>query len=232
MVNFLMSGPIMVMQLIREDAINKFQEVAGPEDPVSASKMGYETIRGNYGTDLLQNVLLSATTIEEVEKFSEYFFGKHPPPATSETNTVVLKNSSCCIVKPHAVRNGHLGGIMCMIEDGGFEITAVQMFYVDHVNAEEFYEVYKGVTQEYIEMVTELISGACVAMEVTGKMGEETPQYFRTFIGPSDPDMARQLRPNTIRAVFGENKVKNAVHVTDLPEDGVLEVEYFFKILT
>ena len=26
-------------------------------------------------------------------------------------------------------------------------------------------------------------------------------------------------------------QVKNAVHCTDLPEDGVLEVEYFFKIL-
>jgi nucleoside diphosphate kinase len=42
--------------------------------------------------------------------------------------------------------------------------------------------------------------------------------------GPSDPEIARHIRPNTLRAAFGKDKVKNAVHCTDLPEDGPLEV--------
>jgi len=33
------------------------------------------------------------------------------------------------------------------------------------------------------------------------------------------------------RARFGSDRVKNAVHCTDLPEDGVLEVKYFFESL-
>jgi len=33
------------------------------------------------------------------------------------------------------------------------------------------------------------------------------------------------LRPNTIRAKFGIDRVKNAVHCTDLSEDGILEVK-------
>jgi nucleoside-diphosphate kinase len=32
------------------------------------------------------------------------------------------------------------------------------------------------------------------------------------------------LRPRTLRALFGVDKVQNAVHCTDLPEDGLLEV--------
>ncbi|MED6244921.1 Nucleoside diphosphate kinase 7 [Ataeniobius toweri] len=44
-------------------------------------------------------------------------------------------------------------------------------------------------------------------------------------------EIARHLRPNTLRALYGKDKVKNAVHCTDLPEDGGLEVQYFFKIL-
>ena len=44
-------------------------------------------------------------------------------------------------------------------------------------------------------------------------------------------EIARHLRPKTLRAMFGKNKIQNAVHCTDLPEDGVLEVEYFFRIL-
>lgn len=37
-------------------------------------------------------------------------------------------------------------------------------------------------------------------------------------------ELARELRPNTLRAKFGKTKVQNAVHCTDLPEDGLLEV--------
>ncbi len=45
-----------------------------------------------------------------------------------------------------------------------------------------------------------------------------------------DPEIAKNLRPNTIRAKFGHTRTVNAVHCTDLIEDGTLEVEYFFSI--
>jgi nucleoside-diphosphate kinase len=34
------------------------------------------------------------------------------------------------------------------------------------------------------------------------------------------------------RARFGESIVKNAVHCTDLPEDGEMECRYFFETLS
>ena len=53
---------------------------------------------------------------------------------------------------------------------------------------------------------------------------------FRALSGPMDPEIAKSLRPNTLRARFGVDRVRNAVHCTDLPEDGVLESQYFFQI--
>ncbi len=50
---------------------------------------------------------------------------------------------------------------------------------------------------------------------------------FRDFIGPLDPELAKAARPQSIRAIYGENKVKNGVHCTDLTEDGDLEVRSF-----
>jgi nucleoside-diphosphate kinase len=60
---------------------------------------------------------------------------------------------------------------------------------------------------------------------------ENVVESFRTLCGPHDPDLAKIVRKNTLRSVFGTDKVRNAVHCTDLPEDGIIEVEYFFNIL-
>jgi nucleoside-diphosphate kinase len=77
-------------------------------------------------------------------------------------------------------------------------------------------------------MVDELISGMCVALEIRA---QNAPQVFREFCGPTDPEIARTLRPKTLRALFGVDKIRNAIHCTDLPDDALLEVEYFFRIL-
>ena len=115
------------------------------------------------------------------------------------------------------------------ITSAGLEITAVQLHNVEKANAQEFYEVYKGVVAEYNHMVEELSSGPCVALEVSG--GDDAHGTFRELVGPSDPEIARHLRPNSIRAKFGQDKIKNGLHCTDLPDDSALEVEHFFKIL-
>lgn len=36
-----------------------------------------------------------------------------------------------------------------LIDEGGFEITALNMIIVENINAAEFYEVYKGIVPEY-----------------------------------------------------------------------------------
>lgn len=54
---------------------------------------------------------------------------------------------------------------------------------------------------------------------------------LRDICGPADPEVARRLRPASLRARFGQDKVMNAVHCTDLADDGVLESQYFFSIL-
>ncbi|XP_023802029.1 nucleoside diphosphate kinase 7, partial [Cyanistes caeruleus] len=136
------------------------------------------------------------------------------------------------------VSSGLSGKIIKAILKEGFEISALQMFNLERTNVEEFYEIYKGVVPEYLEMVSELCSGPCIAMEVRqfdpSKVFRDfcgPSKVFRDFCGPSDPALARHLRPGTLRAVFGKDKVQNSVHCTDLPEDGLLEVQYFFKIL-
>lgn len=73
-----------------------------------------------------------------------------------------------------------------------------------------------------------MCSGPTIALEVRQ---QNVVQSFRDFCGPHDPEIAKHLRPNTLRAKFGHDRVKNVLHCTDLPEDGVLECEYLFNRL-
>lgn len=226
LIQFMTSGPIVAMEVIGDEAIASWRKLLGPTNSSVARSDSPESIRARFGTDGTKNAAHGSDSIASAARELEFFFptsgGRGPK------NTATFTQSTCCIIKPHAVSEGLTGKIINYILDGGFEISALQMFTMEKANAEEFYEVYKGVVAEYIEMLSELCSGPCIAMEIRGP---NAPKSFREFCGPADPEIARHLRPKTIRAHFGKNKVKNAVHCTDLPEDAVLEVQYFFKIL-
>lgn len=99
------------------------------------------------------------------------------------------------------------------------------MFNLDRPTAEEFFEIYRGVLPEFIAITEHMTTGPCIALEIRQ---ENVVQAFRNLCGPMDPEIAKNLRPNTLRARFGIDRIQNAVHCTDLQEDGVLESEYWF----
>ncbi|CAK1602172.1 unnamed protein product [Parnassius mnemosyne] len=217
------------MELVGKDAVSHCLKIIGDPDPVKAES---GTIRALYGTDSVRNCVHTSSNPEAALQDIEYFFPPPPLRAMRLRLTATLSNCTLCIVKPHAIREGKLGAALEAIDEGGFEVTALNMFIVENDNAAEFYEVYKGIVQEYKGMVEELSSGPCVAMEIVAKdKNVHTAVEFRKLVGPSDPEIARLLRPHTLRAKLGKTKVQNAIHCSDLDVDGLLEVEYFFKIL-
>ncbi|XP_060886459.1 nucleoside diphosphate kinase 7 [Labrus mixtus] len=226
LVQFLSSGPVVAMELMGDEAMSIWRRLLGPADSAVARKEAPLSVRAQFGTDGIKNVGHGSDSVAAAARELEFFF-----PSTighGPSNTAIYTDCTCCIIKPHAISEGLAGKILNSISAAGFEISALQMFNVDRANAEEFYEVYKGVVTEYPNMVTEQCSGPCMVLEITGT---DAPKTFRDFCGPTDPEISRHLRPNTLRALYGKDKVKNAVHCTDLPEDGVLEVQYFFKIM-
>ncbi|XP_060933497.1 nucleoside diphosphate kinase 7 [Limanda limanda] len=226
LVQFATSGPVVAMELMGDEAISTWRKLVGPTDSAVARREAPQSARAQFGTDGVKNIGHGSDSLAAAAKELEFFF-----PSTighGPSNTALCTDCTCCIIKPHAISEGLTGKILNSISAAGFEISALQMFNVDRANAEEFYEIYKGVVTEYLSMVTQLCTGPCMVLEIRGT---DAPQTFREFCGPADPEIARHLRPATLRALYGKDKVKNGVHCTDLPEDGVLEVQYFFKIL-
>ena len=225
LVVFMTEGPIIVFELIGEKAISRWRELLGPTDSTLARQEVPSSLRAQFGTDKMRNACHGSDSSESAGREINFFFGS----SSAGTNTASFQNCTLCIIKPHAVKESLTGKIIKEIIASGLKITALGLFNVEKANAEEFYEVYKGVVREYTQMVEQLSSGPCVAMEITGEV--DPHHTFRELTGPSDSEIARHLRPNTLRAKFGIDKIRNAVHCTDLPDDNILEVEYFFKIL-
>ncbi|CAH2102387.1 unnamed protein product [Euphydryas editha] len=229
LLDYLTGQQVYGLELVGKDSVSACLKILGDKDPLKAEP---GTVRALYGTDPVRNCAHVSSSPEAALEDIEYFF---PPPALRSLRlqlTATLSNCTLCILKPHAIREGKLGAVLEAIDEGGFNVTALNMFIVENINAAEFYEVYKGIVPEYKGMVEELSSGPCVAMEIVAKdKNVNTAIEFRKLVGPSDPEIARLLRPHTLRANFGKTKVQNAIHCSDLAEDGLLEVEYFFKIL-
>ncbi|NP_001154026.1 nucleoside diphosphate kinase 7 [Oncorhynchus mykiss] len=226
LVQFMTSGPVVAMELMGDEAVSVWRRILGPTDSGVARKEAPPSLRAQFGTDGTRNAGHGSDSLASAARELEFFF-----PSTAghgPANTANCTDCSCCVIKPHAISEALTGKILHSISAAGFEISALQMFNMDRANAEEFLEVYKGVVTEYPNMVAELCSGPCMALEIRGT---DAPKTFREFCGPADPEIARHLRPDSLRALYGKTKVQNAVHCTDLPEDGILEVQYFFKIL-
>ena len=146
---------------------------------------------------------------------------------TPRKPTATFSNCAVLVVKPHAV-TAHAGTILQRIQNEGFEVTALAMFRLSCADAEDFLEVYAGVVPEHRKLVDHLSSGQLWALEVRA---ERCVEALRAVCGPHDPEISRVLYPQSLRAQLGEDRVRNGVHCTDLPEDGPLESEFFFRLL-
>lgn len=217
----LSSDVVVVMELVGENAVDRWQAMMGPASPEEAKTVAPQSIRGVCGQDEVLNCVHGSADPASAAKEVAFFFGEQSWPCTA-----LFNNCTLCVIRPHAVRDA--GEIVDRIVQEGFEISAMRLWHLDKVMAEEFFDVYKGVLPEYPEVVYQMSNGPALVLEVRQ---EDAVNSFRKLVGPHDPEVAKHLRPDTLRARFGVDRVRNAVHCTDLPEDGLLEVEYFFNIL-
>jgi nucleoside-diphosphate kinase len=126
------------------------------------------------------------------------------------------------IIKPNAVRTGKTGPILAMINEGGFEITAMRMVRLTKSQAESFYSIHKGKT--FFEgLIDFMISGPVVVMILRH---ENAVSDFRKLIGATDPGKAE---PGTIRKIFAVSVQMNAVHGSDSSESAQIEANFFFS---
>lgn len=130
-------------------------------------------------------------------------------------------NKTFTMIKPDAVKAGHIGAILAQINKAGFRIVAMKLTQLSKEKAGEFYEVHKE-RPFYGELVDFMSSGPIVAAILEK---ENAVEDFRKLIGATNPANAE---PGTIRALFATSVGENAIHGSDSDENAAIEGAFHF----
>lgn len=218
--------PCVLLELRGDDAAARCRAALGPDALASAKSSAPESLRSLFGKDDVANVAFCSP--DAVAAAAEVAYARKHGLLTGRVNNAALSACSVVIIKNHCLAAGVHGQIVQEVLDAGLEVTCIGLRRLSPADAADFLEVYRGVLPECEELVADLSTGVCLALEVRG---EDSVNAVRGLCGPYDPDIAQSLRPKSIRARFGVDRVRNAVHCTDLPEDGAGDSEFMFRLL-
>ncbi len=130
-------------------------------------------------------------------------------------------NRTLTMIKPDAVKAGHIGAILNQINEAGYRIVSMKLTQLTQAAAEQFYAVHKE-RPFFGELVEFMTSGPIVAaiLEKDNAVAD-----FRILIGATNPAEAAE---GTIRAKFAKSIGENAVHGSDSDDNAALEGDFHF----
>ena len=128
------------------------------------------------------------------------------------------------MIKPNAVKAGHIGDIIARFEKEGLKIAALKMKYLSTREAEGFYAEHQG-KPFFPELVGFMSSGPMCALVLEG---ENAIEKNREIMGATNPEKAA---PGTLRALYAASMTENAVHGSDSETSAKREIGYFFPEL-
>ncbi|MEW6776135.1 MAG: nucleoside-diphosphate kinase [Bdellovibrionota bacterium] len=132
-----------------------------------------------------------------------------------------MSQRTLSIIKPDAVKANHIGEIIATFEKNGLKVIAAKMMHLSVPEAQGFYHVHKA--RPFFNDLVKFMTEAPVMVMVLE--GENAIQKNRDLMGATD---SKKAAAGTIRARFGTDIERNAVHGSDSPETAAFETSYFF----
>jgi nucleoside-diphosphate kinase len=126
------------------------------------------------------------------------------------------------IIKPDAVKDGHIGEILAAIEASGLVVRGLKLTILTPAICKGFYHEHTG-KGFYAELEAFMTEGPVMIMCLEG---EGAILKWRDLMGSTDPAKAPE---GSLRKRFGTSIGRNATHGSDRPESAAFEVGYFFN---
>lgn len=131
-------------------------------------------------------------------------------------------NRTFTMLKPDAVENGHIGGILDKINSAGFKIVAMKYTQMSKRDAEAFYSVHSE--RPFFGDLVQFMTRGPIVAAILEK--DNAVEDFRALIGATNPEDAAE---GTIRKLYAKDIGENAVHGSDSDENAVIEGAFHFS---
>lgn len=133
-----------------------------------------------------------------------------------------MGNITFTMIKPEAVVANNIGGIISMIEDGGFRVVSLKKVQLSKQRAGEFYAVHKD--RPFYKELVDYMSGGPIIAAILEK--DNAVADFRELIGATNPADAAE---GTIRKRYATSLAENAVHGSDSDDNAKIEANFHFS---
>uniref|UniRef100_A0A8C5U5G4 NME/NM23 family member 8 n=1 Tax=Malurus cyaneus samueli TaxID=2593467 RepID=A0A8C5U5G4_9PASS len=181
------------------------------------------SLRARYAIDSVPiNQLHGSSSAVDAEKELEFFF--------PEEKTFAL-------IKPDAAKT-HKGKAVftdvnistkdlqrtLQVKQAGFSISKVKEQALTREMAAQFYKDHEG-KPFFEDLVNCMTAGPSVVMVLSK---ENAVEEWRQLMGPTDPEEAKKVSPESIRAQFAHDILSNAVHGSSNPEHAMKSIAFAF----
>jgi nucleoside-diphosphate kinase len=126
------------------------------------------------------------------------------------------------MVKPDGVQRGLIGEVIARLERRGLKLIAAKFLHVGKELAETHYAIHKG--KKFYDGLIKYITASPVMAMVWE--GPNAVAAVRQTMGATRP---LESAPGSIRHDFGLEVGRNLTHASDSVENGIAEIDLWFK---
>lgn len=201
-------------------ACEKLKELAGPPTISDARELSPTSFRAKYGLDDIRAGVYVSYSSENANREIDALY---PYLSHSHNNTNI--EDTVAILKPDVSQNVDVvAKISQKIEQEGFEVKQKREVTLSKQQVEN---MYRDCAQKdfYNDLVSFMTNSPVLALQLCR---QNAVAKWREMIGPLDPVHAKVSAPNSIRALFGVDRVRNAVYGSDSVVQAAFDINMVF----
>ncbi|RUS83718.1 hypothetical protein EGW08_008514 [Elysia chlorotica] len=142
-------------------------------------------------------------------------------PVSMEAPHIYVERT-LAIIKPDALHKAE--EIEDIIQRSGFAILQKRRVHLTPEQASDFYAEHYG-KLFFPSLVAYMSSGPIITLMIAK---DKAISYWRELIGPTNTIKARQTHPECLRAIYGTDDQRNALHGSDSFSSAQREIRFFF----
>ncbi|XP_023192166.1 thioredoxin domain-containing protein 6 isoform X1 [Xiphophorus maculatus] len=206
---FKKSGPVLALALVRKGAVHHWKNILGPPDLHKAKEEDPECLRAKFAVENEPiNQLHGSANPEEAERELKFFFPQQ---------------RTLAVIKPDALEE-HRDTILEEIQGRGFTVAQLKETLLSREMAEEFYKEQRE-KPFFTQLVDFMCRGPCMMLVLTK---ENAVEEWRAMMGPSDPEKAKEISPQSLRARFAADILHNSVHGSSNEQHAEEKIRFVF----